>query len=143
MPNEKQRFWGGFFHTYPGMGHGWKRSLVSLLVAWLCTASAPCAGPSSQPVAAAGDVAAVLPCLQPPAPCPSALLPGCAWEAAARALGSFQPGGGVGQSLSHAAFRLDIKHSSDVELSVLWGVVTQLHSRFKGSFSRGNCLFPC
>lgn len=102
----------------------------------------PRAGPA---VAAAGDAAAVLRCLQPPAPCPSALAPGHAREAAARALSPFQPGGGVGQSLSHAAFRPDIKHgcSSHVALSVLWGVVTQLHSRFKGSFSRKNSLFPC
>lgn len=133
----------GFFRTYPGTGHGWKCSAVSVLVAWLCRASAPPrAGPA---VAAAGDAAAVLRCLQPPAPCPSALVPGHAREAAARALGPFQPGGRVGQSLSHAASRPDIKHgrSSHVALSVLWGVVIQLHSRFKGSFRRKNSLFPC
>lgn len=91
-----------------------------------------------------GEAAAVteLPCLQPPAPCPMASHP---WEAAAApALSPWQRGGGVGQSLSHAAFRFVAKHGhGSVVFSVLWGVVTRLHSHFKGSFSKEGSLFPC
>lgn len=143
MPNEKQRFWGGFFSYLPRHGT-WLEVFCGVSAGCLAlqSISPPRAGPA---VAAAGDAAAVLRCLQPPAPCPSVLAPGHAQEPAARALSPFQPGGGVGQSLSHAASRPDIKHgrSSHVALSVLWGVVTQLHSRFKGSFRRKNSLFPC
>lgn len=152
----RNRGWWGFFvgffpRTYPGMGHGQKCSPVSFLSVWLCTASASAArrwaGACSVCLgrAVAGDIAAVLVCLQPPASYPSALMPVHAWKAAANILGLFQCGGGVGQMLSHAAFRLDVKYhcSFDTELSVLRGVVTQLDSNFKGHFSRGISLFPC
>lgn len=119
------------------MGHGWKGSLLSFLLAWLCAASAGLAACAWERQLQVTE----LPCLQPPAPCPMASQP---WEAAAApALGPWQRGGGVGQSLSHAAFRFGPKHGrGSVVLSVLWGVVTQLHSHFKGSFSRGGSLFP-